>query len=96
MKLTKSTVEKLPLPLPESVAFYRDDEIRGFGVKVFPSGVKTFFLEKRVAGKVKRITIGRFGEEFTVEQAREEARKLSYTIALENIQTRVKTLKLAV
>ena len=91
MKLTKSTVEKLPLP--ESVAtFYRDDEIRGFGVKVFPSGVKTFFLEKRVAGKGKRITIGRFGEEFTVEQARKEARKLSNTIALERIQTRVSTL----
>ena len=83
MKLTKSAVEKFPLP-DSTPTFYRDDEIRGFGVKVFPSGVKTFFLEKRVAGKVKRITIGRYGEEFTTEQARREARKLAGSIAAGN------------
>jgi integrase len=42
--------------------------------------VKSFFLEKRVAGKVKRITIGRFGE-LTAEQARKEAVKLAGQIA---------------
>jgi integrase len=80
MKLTKTTVDKLPIPEGEP-AFHRDDEIRGFGVKVFPSGVKSFFLEKRVAGKVKRITIGRYGEELTAEKARKEAQKLVGQIA---------------
>jgi integrase len=79
MKLSKSSIDKLPIPESQP-AFHRDDEIRGFGVKVFPSGVKTFFLEKRVAGKVKRITIGRFGE-LTAEQARKQAVKLAGQIA---------------
>lgn len=79
MKLTKTTVDKLPIPEKEAI-FYRDDELRGFGVKVFPSGAKSFFLEKRVMGKVKRITIGRFGE-VTMEQARKEAVKLAGQIA---------------
>lgn len=80
MKLTKTAIDKISPP-EKDPTFYRDDEIRGFGVKVFPSGLKTFFLEKRVSGKSKRISIGRYGEEFTVEQARREAQKLAGTIA---------------
>jgi len=79
VKLTKTSIEKLPTPAT-APAFYRDDEIRGFGIKVFSSGVKTFFLEKGVNGKVKRITIGRYGE-LTAEQARKQAQKLAGEIA---------------
>ena len=79
MKLTKSAIEKLPTP-EGAPAFHRDDELRGFGVKVSTAGLKSFFLEKRVAGKVKRISIGRFGE-LTAEQARKEAVKLAGQIA---------------
>jgi integrase len=79
MKLTKTAVDKLPAP-EGSPTFYRDNELRGFGVKVFPSGVKSFFLEKKIHGRAKRITIGRFGE-LTVEQARKEAVKLAGQIA---------------
>jgi integrase len=79
MKLTKTAVDKLPIPEAKPT-FYRDDEIRGFGVKVFASGVKTFFLEKRIHGKVRRMTLGRHGE-LTAEQARKEAVKLAGRIA---------------
>lgn len=79
MKLTKSVIDRLPIPT-DKPTFYRDDEIRGFGVKVFPSGTKSFFIEKRVNGKVKRITIGQFGE-LTAEQARKQALKLAGDIA---------------
>jgi integrase len=79
VKLTKSAIEKLPTP-EAAPAFHRDDELRGFGVKVSTAGLKTFFLEKRVSGKVKRITIGRFGE-LTAEQARKQAVKLAGQIA---------------
>jgi integrase len=79
MKLTKSTIDRLPIPT-DKPTFYRDDEIRGFGVKVFPSGVKSLFLEKRINRRVKRITIGRYGE-ITPEQARKQALKLAGDIA---------------
>lgn len=79
MKLTKTAVDKLPTP-EGSPTFYRDKELRGFGVKVFRTGVKSFFLEKKIHGRTRRITIGRFGE-LTVEQARKEAVKLAGRIA---------------
>lgn len=79
MKLTKSVIDRLSVPA-DKPAFYRDDELRGFGVKVFTSGTKSFFLEKRIGGKVKRITIGQFGE-LTAEQARRQAVKLAGRIA---------------
>lgn len=79
MKLSKISIEKLPTP-EESPAFHRDDELKGFGVKVFTTGAKSFFLEKRINGKVKRLTIGRYGE-LTAEQARKEAVKLAGKIA---------------
>ena len=44
------------------------------------SGVKSFIIEKLVNGKVRRMTIGRYGE-ITVEQARREAQKLLGKIA---------------
>lgn len=79
MKLTKTVIDRLPIPT-ENPVFCRDDELRGFGVKVFVSGTKTFFLEKKIHGKVKRITIGRYGE-ITVDQARRQAMKLAGQIA---------------
>ena len=85
MNLTKTAVEKLPSPelkAPATCAqkFYRDDRLKGFAVRVTSTGVKTFIVEKRINAKVKRITLGRFGE-LTVEQARKQAQKLLGEIA---------------
>jgi integrase len=79
MKLTKAVIDKLPIPA-EGYALYRDDELPGFGVRVTHAGVKSFFLEKRIHRKVKRLTIGRQGV-LTAEQARREAVKLLGRIA---------------
>ena len=49
-------------------------------MRVTASGVKSFIVEKLVSGKVRRMTIGRYGE-ITVEQARREAQKLLGKIA---------------
>jgi integrase len=47
-----------------------DAELRGFGVRVYPSGRKAFFISYRNAsGTKKRNTFGNFGE-FTATQAR--------------------------
>lgn len=74
MKLTKTVIDKLPVPA-NGYVLYRDDELPGFGVRVTHAGVKSFFLEKRIHRKVKRLTLGRYGV-LTAEQARKEAVKL--------------------
>lgn len=72
-RLTKRTVEALATPA-EGQEFLWDGEIRGFGVRVIPSGLKTFVVQYRnAAGKSRRIKIGRFGV-MTVEKARELAK----------------------
>lgn len=80
-KITKSVVDTLPLPQDvRKPQFYRDEALKGFGVKVTSQGRKSFIVEKRIKGKVKRITLGTFGE-LTVEQARKLAQGLLGDIA---------------
>ena len=57
---------------------YFDPETKGFGVRVTPTR-KTYFAQKDVAGKTKRITIGAHGE-FTAEQARDEAKDILWEL----------------
>ena len=54
-----------------------DDDPRGFGLRVKPSGVKTFFVQYRspVTFKKVRFTIGQYGR-LTLDEARGEARKI--------------------
>lgn len=72
-KLTKKAVDSLEAPATGQ-AFLWDGELKGFGVRVTKSGVKTFILQYRnIEGKSRRINIGRYGV-MTVENAREEAK----------------------
>ena len=80
MKLTKSAIERLPVPAA-GYAIYRDDSLPGFAVRVTASGARSFILERRVKRKVRRMTIGRFGD-LTAEQARKEAQRLAGHIAV--------------
>jgi integrase len=78
MQITKSFVDQIVPPLPKSdgkgsQAFYRDSALTGFGLRVTSGGAKSFIVEKRIAGRVKRVTLGKYGK-LNVEQAREEAR----------------------
>lgn len=81
MKLTKVVVDKIEPPVGRDQAFHRDQQLKGFAVRVTASGVKSFVVEKLVNGKVRRMTVGRYGE-MTVEQARREAQKLLGKIAI--------------
>jgi integrase len=70
-KLTKSLVEALE-PSKDGVKgsylFAWDQELRGFGVQVMPSGLKSFILQYRNGEKrSRRIVIGRYGV-MTVEE----------------------------
>jgi len=79
MILNKTTLERLPSPA-EGYQIHWDEKLAGFGVRVTPTGAKSFIFQKRINGKEKRLTIGRFGE-LTAEQARKEAVKLAGQIA---------------
>jgi len=79
VRITKSVVDRLSAPAAGQ-AFARDTELKGFAVRITTSGARSFILEKRIDGKVKRLTLGRYPE-LTVEQARKEAHKFLGHIA---------------
>ncbi|MDP1550508.1 MAG: integrase family protein [Nitrosomonas sp.] len=72
MKLTKSKVEGFPVPI-DGQALYWDDELRGFGVRVTPSGARSYIAQGRVSGKTRRVTLGAHGK-LTCDEARKRAR----------------------
>ena len=79
-KLTKRAVDALKPP-GTGQTFLWDSELRGFGVRALPSGLKTFILQYRNAeGRSRRILVGRYGV-LTVEQARDQAKIKLGTIA---------------
>jgi integrase len=80
MKLTKAFVDKAPAPVDKDQVFYRDEELKGFALRVTASGVKSFVVETLISNKVRRMTLGRYGK-LTAEQARNEAKKLLGKIA---------------
>jgi integrase len=72
-KLTKRIVDKIAANCPE--AFYWDDELPGFGLRVKPSGRRSYLVQYRAKGRTRRFTLGPHGV-LTAKQARERARKL--------------------
>ncbi len=72
-KLTKAVVDAIPAPTTGQ-KYYWDSELRGFGVRVMPTGLKVFMLQYRNAdGVSKRLKIGRYGV-LTPDQARTQAK----------------------
>ena len=48
-----------------------DNQLAHFGVRVLPSGVKSYILQTRVNGRMRKITLGRFSE-LSLDAARRE------------------------
>jgi integrase len=74
-KITKRTADALKPGAKPFIAF--DDDVKGFGCRVMPSGVKSYILEYRpgAGGRCtykRRLTLGRHGA-MTAEQARKAA-----------------------
>jgi len=71
-RLTKKAVDGARTVKGE--LFLWDDELPGFGLRVKPSGAKSFLVQYRNAnGRSRRLTIGRYGV-LTAEEARRQAR----------------------
>lgn len=58
---------------------YRDTKTPGLVLTVYPSGVKTFIVYRRIGGRPERIRIGTFPQ-VTVEQARTKAAEINGAI----------------
>lgn len=80
VKITKTVVEKAPLP-ESGQTFLRDTDLKGFAVRLTPTGVRTFVVEKRIDGRVRRITLGRHTE-LTVAMARTRAHQILGQVAM--------------
>jgi integrase len=82
LKLTKTTVDGLK---PSSkTAFAWDSELRGFGLKVMPSGAKSYVLQYRLGGRgspARRYHIGQHGKDgWTPDKARTRAEELKRAV----------------
>ena len=70
-KITKRVVDAAALEAHRYIVW--DSEIKGFGLLMMPSGVKSYFYQYRTAeGRQRRATIGKHGE-WTPTQARAKA-----------------------
>jgi len=86
LKLTKSVIDRLPFPDKKADGkatqdIYRDSSLTGFGLLVGSGGTKSFFVERRVNGRVKRVSLGRYGH-LTPAQARIKAQEILGQIAM--------------
>lgn len=78
-KLTKRIVDALKSGEKDLVIW--DDDLPGFGIRVKPSGVKSYILQYRnEVGRSKRATLGRHGV-LTADAARKQAKQIMASVA---------------
>lgn len=77
-KLTKRYVESLAAPDAESILW--DDELSGFGLRLYPSGRKVYVVQYKLHGRTRRKTLGKHGV-VTAEEARRDAKLVQADVA---------------
>ena len=70
MALTEKRIRDMKPEAKTRIAW--DDQVRGLGVRITPAGVKSFVLNYRVAGRERRMTLGRIAE-LSLSKARSRA-----------------------
>jgi hypothetical protein len=74
--ITIRTIESVK-PCPGRDVYTWDSNLRGFGLRTTPRGVKSYVLQYRVnGGPARRKTIGIHGSPWTTQTARREAERL--------------------
>lgn len=74
--ITLRTIDSIK-PCPAGDVYTWDTNLRGFGLRVTPKGVKSYVLQYRVnGGPSRRKTIGIHGSPWTTQAARKEAERL--------------------
>jgi integrase len=76
VKLTNEFIANLGAPASGAETFWEDDaRVRGFGIRVYAGGSRSFFINYRVDGRERRYTIGAFPR-WSASAARERAKEL--------------------
>jgi integrase len=74
MKLTKRAIDSFKYEGTSGSRDVRwDEEVKGLGLRVYPSSKKSFVLSYRAQGRKRLITLGAYGT-LTLEKARDEAK----------------------
>ncbi|MBT5064983.1 MAG: DUF4102 domain-containing protein, partial [Proteobacteria bacterium] len=75
-QITKKVIETIHLPEGRELLL-RDTELKGFGMRISPSGTKTFFAEGSFnrSRQTKRLSLGRYPI-VPLDTARAKAREL--------------------
>jgi integrase len=80
MKLTKRAIATA-VPKPTQDVYQWDDEVSGFGLRVKPSGVRSFIVQYRNnSGISRRMTLGKYGV-LTPDEARKLAKQTLAEVA---------------
>jgi hypothetical protein len=77
-KLTKRYVESIPGPTQETILW--DDDLAGFGLRVYPTGRKVYVVQYKLHGRTRRKTLGKHGV-VTAEEARKDAKLVQADVA---------------
>lgn len=99
IRITAAAVRDLPQPSKGKQVLYVDETLQGFGLRVGATS-RVFYVESRIAGRTRRVTIGP-ANVFTPDEARREAKKLlgkmagGQDINAERAEARARTITLA-
>ena len=78
-RITKKIIESISTPDTKELLL-RDTELKGFGMRISPSGTKTFFAEGFYKPKLgKRLSLGRYPV-ISIDEARIKAREVLYQL----------------
>ena len=82
-KITKRNVDAIDVRRgkPGSVRLW-DTEIKGFGVRAYPTGRRVYVFKYAIDGRQGFVTIGDHGDPHTPDSARERALELSYSVSI--------------
>jgi integrase len=80
IKISKRTVDAAPVP-ERGDTYYWDTDLRGFGLRVTPKGVRSYVIQYRLSGRpARRLTLGIHGSPWTPETARTTAQDMLISV----------------